>query len=136
MLRFAVLNHDWPRPHRDLLLERGGVLKAWRLPAEFNLSDAIPAVESFDHRLHYLDYEGPVPGDRGTVGRWDGGALHWLIVREGRCVVRLDGAKLTGVFEMVRGEGGWRFSAVGQVHPADLDPPVGDGDGLQQGAGA
>jgi len=65
MPRFVILEHDWPRRHWDLLLEDGPVLRAWRLLAEPNAGFVVPAETNADHRLVYLDYEGPVSGDRG-----------------------------------------------------------------------
>ncbi|MGL6074667.1 MAG: DNA polymerase ligase N-terminal domain-containing protein [Fimbriiglobus sp.] len=73
MRRFVILTHDWPSKHWDLLLEVGPVCKAWRLLAE-PLPKAIVRAEPIDdHRLFYLDYEGPVAGDRGIVEVWDRG---------------------------------------------------------------
>jgi hypothetical protein len=71
--RFVILAHDWPQPHFDLLLEAGPVLKAWRLLAEPGPNVLVPAEPNADHRLMYLDYEGPVSGGCGTVTRWDAG---------------------------------------------------------------
>ncbi len=73
MPRFAILEHDWPTRHWDLLLEHGTNLKSWRLlkaphPGQFVYAEPIA-----DHRLLYLDYEGEVSGDRGTVTQWDTG---------------------------------------------------------------
>ncbi|MFO0796437.1 MAG: DNA polymerase ligase N-terminal domain-containing protein [Gemmataceae bacterium] len=94
MPRFVVLSHDWPEPHFDLLLEAGPVLRAWRLRGEPGAA-AVPAEPNADHRLMYLDYEGPVSGGRGTVTRWDAGTFDW--VGDGpRVVVHLHGGRLTG----------------------------------------
>lgn len=111
MPRFVLLEHDWPHPHLDLLLEREGVLKAWRLPAGF--TPTAPAEAIGDHRLMYLDYEGPVSGDRGRVVRRDTGEVEWLTIDPDRMVVRVGGALLSGVFELVHIEGDrWRFGPV------------------------
>jgi hypothetical protein len=75
MPRFVVLAHDWPHPHFDLLIERDGVLKAWRLPEPPR--DGLPVEPLPDHRLFYLDYEGPLTGDRGSVLRIDSGTATW-----------------------------------------------------------
>lgn len=115
MPRFAVLDHDWPHPHRDLLFERDGVLKAWRLPAEFDLTSPVPAEPNFDHRLMYLDYEGPLSDDRGSVRRWDGGELVWELATETEVRVRLTGVHLRGLFRLVNGGDGWVFEAVHAV---------------------
>jgi len=73
--RFVILHHDHPVPHWDLFLEAGAVLKAWRLFAEPRPDADIPAEANSDHRLPYLDYEGPVSGGRGTVTRVQAGTF-------------------------------------------------------------
>lgn len=95
MPRFVILSHDWPTPHFDLLLEADGVLKAWRLLAE--PLGPVAAEPNFDHRLLYLDYEGPVSGNRGTVTRWDTGMFDGEI-----------GVHVRFVGERLRGEWYWR----------------------------
>jgi hypothetical protein len=94
-MRFAVLFHDWPTPHYDLLLERGGVLKAWRLKQE-PLSFPLKAEPNFDHRLRYLDFEGELEGHRGSVSRWDSGFMTWLSDDD----FELAGKKLRGRFRL------------------------------------
>ena len=98
--RFAVLDHDWPTPHRDLFLERDGVLLSWRLPWDVNEPFPLDAVATAPHRLHYLDYEGPVDGDRGTVTRWDSGPLEWVAGSSDILMFHLDGAYYQGFFEL------------------------------------
>lgn len=74
MPRFVILEHDHPELHWDLMLEAGDVLQTWRLaqpPVEGVF--AIEATRLADHRRIYLDYEGPVSGNRGCVRRWDAG---------------------------------------------------------------
>lgn len=109
MPRFVILDHDWPHPHRDLLLERDGVLKAWRLPPAFDPTSPVPAELNSDHRTHYLDYEGPVSGDRGSVRRWDAGGLVWETISAGEVVVQLEGVHLRGRFRLVRVGDGWQL---------------------------
>jgi hypothetical protein len=71
--RFVILMHDHPFVHWDLMLEADGVLRTWRLLAAPAADRIIGAEALPDHRLHYLEYEGPVSGGRGKVIRWDGG---------------------------------------------------------------
>ena len=92
MPRFAILEHDWPTLHWDLLLEAEGTLRAWRLLEEPGPERTVPAEANFDHRLIYLDYEGPIAGNRGTVTRWDAGTFDWIEVG----TVELRGTKLMG----------------------------------------
>jgi hypothetical protein len=96
MPRFVILEHDWPTLHWDFLLEAGSVLRSWRLLAEPGSGRVVHAEPNAMHRLHYLDYEGPVTGGRGTVRRWDGGTFDWIADGEDRIVVELHGAKLVG----------------------------------------
>ncbi len=73
MPRFVILEHDCPHLHWDLMLEMGNALRTWRLAAPPTPGVFVAAVPLGDHRLHYLDYEGPVSGGRGSVRRWDQG---------------------------------------------------------------
>jgi hypothetical protein len=73
MPRFVVLRHelppDLPRPsHYDLMLEDNGVLRTWACEQLPKLGQTVAAERLPDHRLAYLDYEGPVSG-RGDVTR-------------------------------------------------------------------
>lgn len=71
--RFVLLYHTWPEPHYDLMLEWQGALKTWRL-LELPRPGVRLNIEAIgDHRLAYLDYEGPVSGGRGQVKRVDTG---------------------------------------------------------------
>src|SRR4051794_28972290 len=96
MPRFVILEHDWPTRHWDFLLEAGSVLRAWRFLVEPTPGCVVPAEANADHRLFYLDYEGPVSGDRGNVTRWDAGTFDWLSDRADCVEVELRGRKLTG----------------------------------------
>ena len=104
MPRFALLTHDHPVPHWDLLLEEGAACATWRLSAEPGPGRAVPAERIADHRLHYLTHEGPVSGDRGTVARWDAGGY----VRVDAATVKLSGTRVCG--RCVFGEGTVTFA--------------------------
>jgi hypothetical protein len=73
MPRFVILEHDHPELHWDLMLEVGEVLRTWRLTAPPATGQAVAGEAIADHRRMYLDYEGPVGGNRGAVQRWDAG---------------------------------------------------------------
>jgi hypothetical protein len=92
--RFVILTHDHPRLHWDLMLEEAQSLRTWRLLAEPGSQNPIPAEALPSHRKHYLTYEGPVSGDRGTVSQWDSGTYRLLQEDEHHLRVRLDGARL------------------------------------------
>ena len=114
MPRFAILIHDSPRGlHYDFLLEAGEVLKTWALPKIPEPGKEIECEALPDHRLVYLDYEGPVPGNRGTVTRWDAGTYSVEIWMNELILVGLCGEKLAGKIELrlVPGQSGrWRLT--------------------------
>jgi hypothetical protein len=72
---------------------------------------AVAAEPSFDHRLVYLGYEGPISGGRGCVVRWDAGTFTAEEETAERLVVLLDGERLRGTAVLARGQAGaWTFS--------------------------
>lgn len=113
MLRYAILTHDHPFPHWDLLLERtpGGMLRAWRLLTEPAAGVCCLAEPLPDHRPLYLDYEGPVGGERGTVARWDWGEYSFLSTGDAPLVLQFRGQRgLKGASQDVcSGRPAWRF---------------------------
>ncbi len=107
MPRFAILFHDYPSPHWDLFLEAGPVLRSWRLPTALEPGIPVPAEATGDHRLAYLEYEGPVSGGRGSVTRVDAGSFLWDREEPDRLVVRLAGHRFRGLLNLSRGPQGW-----------------------------
>ncbi len=96
MPRFVILEHDHPTFHWDFMLEAGDVLRTWRLSEAPQTKESclIAAERIGDHRLTFLDYEGPVSQGRGFVTRWDHGAFRWVFdVPEGICAI-LRGSRL------------------------------------------
>ena len=73
---FVVLLHQTcGGDHYDLMIDRGEFLATWQvpLPPEQAIRRAIACTRIADHRRAYLDYEGPISGDRGHVRRHDTG---------------------------------------------------------------
>lgn len=107
MSRYVILLHtlspgdvlgDARGTHWDLMLERNGVLRTWALEREPGAQSTISARQLADHRTAYLDYEGPVSGNRGRVSRWDAGTYAVVSESAASLTLRLDGARgLTGV---------------------------------------
>src|SRR5436190_15625047 len=83
MPRFVVLFHEMPADcergaHFDLMFEANGVLLTWaaaELPAT---GTSVAAERLADHRLAYLEYEGPISGGRGNARRVDSGDFEWI----------------------------------------------------------
>ena len=99
--RYVVLRHELPphaarSSHWDLMLEDGERLLTWALAAEPDTASTIAAEALADHRLSYLNYEGPVSGDRGQVSKWDAGTFAWLRREPSRLQVHLLGQRLVG----------------------------------------
>ncbi len=107
MPRFVILEHDHPVLHWDLMLQEGDVLRTWRLAEPPSGGAFTIAAEPLpDHRLIYLDYEGPVSGGRGIVKRWDGGKYECIDDNQWSFA----GLRLRGVAEMECVDGqNWRF---------------------------
>ena len=95
------------------MLEAGNSLHTWRLACAPTVgSDPIDATELPDHRVAYLDYEGPVGGNRGSVRRWDAGTFTWEADSKPDVrLLRLNGTRIAGHVRLVRVAGTeWRFS--------------------------
>ena len=76
--RFTILEHDHPFLHWYLLIQDGNVLTACRLLQRPKAGCWIEAEALPDHRLMYLDYEGPVSNNRGHVVQFTTGVLEPL----------------------------------------------------------
>jgi hypothetical protein len=108
MPRFVILRHEMPGPprggvHWDFMLQQGETLRTWALAEEPTAGTEIAADALADHRIGYLDYEGPVSGERGTVWRWDSGEYEPLIDNARELIVQLRGARLNGTARLRSG---------------------------------
>ncbi len=113
MPRYVILRHETPQGiHFDFMLEAGGALKTWSLAEPPRPGVEIECQALADHRLAYLDYEGPVSGGRGTVTRWDQGTYTLEQQSEGEWVIDLAGERLAGKATLRRDPNDssrWRF---------------------------
>jgi DNA polymerase Ligase (LigD) len=114
MPRYVILEHDYPELHWDLMLEVDNALRTWRLKGALSREQCVQAQSAPDHRLLYLDYEGPVSGDRGHVVRWDEGDYQWLDDQKMEWRVRLAGRRLRGILSLRFRDG----NAIAQYEPA------------------
>lgn len=96
MPRFSILVHNHPFLHWDFLLEAGGTCRTWRLLNPPDFPGEIIAEPLADHRLLYLDYEGPVSGDRGEVFRWDAGTFEWRLDNTDAVEIDVVGTQIQG----------------------------------------
>jgi hypothetical protein len=118
MDRYVILQHDPPAGgdtgrHWDFMLEVGDVLRTWALAAEPAPGTSIDGTPLPDHRLVYLEYEGPIAGNRGHVRRWDAGTYATVGTDSDQIVVRLRGTRLAGTVTVSRDADHpdrWQFS--------------------------
>ncbi len=78
------------------MLQVGQLLKTWALPQPPIAGAKMVGRVLPDHRLKYLEYEGPVNGNRGSVVRLDGGDYRLLQEGESEMIVQLSGETFTG----------------------------------------
>jgi hypothetical protein len=95
MPNYVVLHHTAiENPHYDLMLDlaEGAELSTWRVahwPAE--PGDQFTLLS--DHRRAYLEYEGPISGNRGNVNRVAAGEFQ-IIRKDTNAIVALFDASL------------------------------------------
>ena len=103
---FVIHEHSGFGPtHFDLMLEDGPALATWQIPIspfEIGQEASISATKLPDHRRQYLDYQGPISGNRGEVRRLDKGTYELLARDEGIWRVRLRGSAMEADFELAR----------------------------------
>jgi DNA ligase D len=110
--RFVVHKHHATADHYDLRLEIGGVLKSWAVPRgpSLNPADKRLAVETEDHPVEYIDFEGVIPEGEyggGPMIVWDTGTWAPMddvekSLRTGAFKFRLAGQKLNGGWMLTR----------------------------------
>jgi hypothetical protein len=137
MPRFVLLYHECPagyaRPsHWDLMLEAGESLHTWalcELPqgwqaaqsytaslfpkcAATSTTTIVGAEPLGDHRRDYLEYEGPVSGQRGRVTRIDAGTYRSLSESPDQLMIELSGRSLRGLVTLtadIKNAGNWKL---------------------------
>ena len=108
-LRYVVQEHDAPQGvHWDLMLEQGDHLATWQVPvAPEQWGDAaILCPKIFDHRLRYLEYEGPLTQDRGAVRIVARGGFRYVEQRDDFYRLQMTG-DLTGELQLERDGDAW-----------------------------
>lgn len=133
--RFVVQRHAARRLHYDLRLEMDGVLKSWAVPKgpSLNPADKRLAIQTEDHPVRYLTFEGVIPKGNYGAGHmhiWDQGT--YQIDKKGKGISSGDlkitfyGAYLKGTFALVRTQRGNEWLLIkkqdGYASPLLYDP--------------
>lgn len=118
--RFVIQKHDASHLHYDFRLAIEGVLVSWAVPKGLSTDPRVKrlAIQTEDHPLDYIDFEGVIPAGQygaGTVLVWDTGRYRNLraeksgdgksmpaSLREGLIEVWLEGSKLAGGYALKR----------------------------------
>lgn len=117
--RFVVQRHAATSLHYDLRLEVNGVLRSWAVPKGLpkRIGDKRLAMETEDHPLEYLDFEGVIPAGEYGAGKmevWDRGTFQNLTrdhgdsiavddaLDSGQLTLRLEGEKTKADFLLKR----------------------------------
>ncbi len=122
--RYVVQRHKARRLHYDLRLEHRGVLLSWAVPKgpSMNPADKRLAIQTEDHPLEYLTFQGTIPKGNygaGVMNIWDRGtyvvpdadspdSMEKLLERglqKGSFTIELQGERLQGKFSLARFSG-------------------------------
>ncbi len=111
--RFVIQKHDASTLHYDFRLEYDGVLKSWAVPKEpggMTANDRHLAIQTEDHPLDYVGFEGEIPAGEyggGSVVIWDQG--YWVPENDpaegfpdGKLDFELHGTRMDGHWALVR----------------------------------
>lgn len=120
-LHFVVQKHYASRLHYDFRLEIDGVLVSWAVPKGPSADTSVKrlAVQTEDHPMGYIDFEGNIPKGQyggGTVMVWDTGTFqaegyddytegHKILkkqLKDGDIKVVLKGRKMKGSWHIFR----------------------------------
>lgn len=108
--RFSVQLHNASNLHYDLRLEDQGVLLSWAIPKGLPHRKGIKrlAIQTEDHPMEYLDFEGVIPkGEYGAGEMWvfAKGQVSWIKKTDSSHEFILDSKQLKGHFKLYKTKG-------------------------------
>jgi hypothetical protein len=106
--RFSIAKHEMPanssrHSHFDLFLESQGTLLTWELSSLPTTPKKQLVRRLANHRLVYLDFQGPLSDDRGTVKLVDSGSLKWMTLESERLIAHIKGQTADGILTLTSG---------------------------------
>jgi len=100
-MRFTISLHISEFTHYDLFMEKAEYLETWSLNAnfleEFQRGKTVTLEEKPPHRNIYLDYEGEISGNRGSLKIFDKGTY---ILKNDIYIIK--GSKIRGNLKILR----------------------------------
>lgn len=111
--RFVIQEHHASHLHYDFRLEIDGVLKSWAVPKGVPLENGIRrlAVQTEDHPLDYINFEGEIPEGQygaGSVYIFDTGIFDLTSLEAKKLEFELKGSRYTGKYVLINtGGGNW-----------------------------
>ena len=103
-LNYSIIKHtlsDYTF-HYDFLIKKNDILQCWQFSsiANIEIGELIFCKKIFDHRLKYLNYQGPISNNRGKVQIIQNGFLEIIIQEDNLVRFRIDSELLNGNFEI------------------------------------
>lgn len=126
--RFCIQRHHASHLHYDLRLEQDGVLKSWAIPRGMPPFPGVKrlAVQTEDHPLKYLTFEGEIPkGEYGGGMMWIYAIGRYEITKEKKqgFYFRLSGKQLSAEYRMhLMKDKEWLLERVDQPQQNLLEP--------------
>jgi len=108
--RFVVQRHRASHLHYDFRLEIEGVLRSWAVPKGVPEASGVRrlAVQTEDHPVAYIDFEGTIPEGEygaGAVEIWDEGTFRLEKESPKEIEFNLQGKKLSGAYVLINTDG-------------------------------
>lgn len=128
--RFTLQRHHATRLHYDLRLEQEGVLKSWAVPKGLPPRPGVKrlAMQTEDHPLEYLTFEGEIPkGEYGGGKMWVYASGRYNIIKqkENSLAFRLESSSLSGEYRMYKMKGKeWLIEKMDEPQVDWLKEPV------------
>jgi bifunctional non-homologous end joining protein LigD len=105
--RFVLHEHFAKHHHFDFRLEKDNVLKSWAVPKGLpeKPNDRRLAIETEDHELSFIGFEGTIPEGEygaGEVKIADAGTFRQIIWSPEKIEIMLAGKRFTGTYIFIR----------------------------------